>query len=63
MICCSCSDSPPGRAASCDGDLLVTTRLLDETGNAGMHGMELIVVPPETKDELGYRGYVLCPKT
>lgn len=42
------------------GDLLVTTRSLDEEGNAGLTAMEMIVVPPEAKDELGYRGYSSC---
>ena len=44
------------------GDLLVTTRVLDDEGNAGLRSMELIVVPPGAKDELGYRGYVACPR-
>lgn len=46
----------PGRFAS--GDLLVTTRSLDEEGSAGLQVMELVVVPPQAKDELGYRGYI-----
>lgn len=54
----------PVSAASADrytsGDLLVTTRLLDDEGNAGLQAQELIVVPPGAGDELGYRGYVLC---
>lgn len=54
----------PVSAAGADrytsGDLLVTTRLLDDEGNAGLQAQELIVVPPGAEDELGYRGYVLC---
>ncbi len=54
----------PVSAAGADrytsGDLLVTTRLLDDEGNAGLQAQELIVVPPGAGDELGYRGYVLC---
>ena len=42
------------------GDLLVTTRLLDDEGNAGLQAQELIVVPPGAGDELGYRGYSIC---
>ena len=42
-------------------NLLVATRAVDETGNAGMQAMEVIVVPPEANDEIGYRGYVKCP--
>ncbi|GMM93731.1 MULTISPECIES: DUF6692 family protein [Erythrobacteraceae] len=42
------------------GELLVTTRLIDEEGNAGLQAQEIIVVPPGAKDELGYRGYVRC---
>lgn len=44
------------------GDLLVTTRLLGDEGSAGLQAMELIVVPPGAKDEIGYRGYVVCPQ-
>lgn len=54
----------PVSAAGADrytsGDLLVTTRLLNDEGNAGLQAQELIVVPPGAEDELGYRGYVLC---
>jgi hypothetical protein len=43
-----------------DGGLLVTLRPVDETGNAGLKAMEMIIVPPGAKDEIGYRGYVQC---
>lgn len=42
------------------GELLVATRDVDETGNAGLQAMEVIVVPPGAKDEIGYRGYREC---
>lgn len=42
------------------GGLLVATRTVDDTGNAGLQVQELIVVPPGARDELGYRGYVSC---
>ncbi len=53
--------SAAGKDRYASGDLIITTRRLDETGDAGIQGMELIVVPPGAKDEIGYRGYVLCP--
>ncbi|WP_338243397.1 DUF6692 family protein [Aurantiacibacter hainanensis] len=43
-----------------DGGLIVTLRPLEGEGNAGLPEMEMIVVPPEAEDELGYRGYVQC---
>ncbi|WP_239805606.1 DUF6692 family protein [Croceicoccus hydrothermalis] len=43
-----------------NGGLVVTTRLLDTRGNAGLRGLEMIVVPPGARDELGYRGYTSC---
>lgn len=43
-----------------DGGLLVTLKPVDETGNAGLKAMEMIIVPPGAKDEIGYRGYVQC---
>ncbi len=42
------------------GDLMVTTRMLDDQGNAGLQTQEMIVVPPGAEDELGYRGYNIC---
>ena len=42
------------------GELLITTRALDDRGNAGLQAQQLIVVPPGAKEELGYRGYVNC---
>ena len=55
------SASGANRYAS--GDLVVATRDLDTTGNAGLRGQEIIVVPPGAKDELGYHGFVGCPRT
>lgn len=42
------------------GELLITTRAVEETGSDGLRAQELIVVPPDAKDELGYRGYAEC---
>ena len=43
-----------------EGELTVALKPLDEEGDAGLQGMEMIIVPPGAKDELGYRGYVQC---
>jgi len=43
-----------------DGGLTVTISLLEEEGNAGSQGMQMIVVPPGAPDEIGYHGYVRC---
>jgi hypothetical protein len=43
-----------------DGGLIVTLRSVDATGNAGLQAMDMIVVPPQSSDEIGYRGYVQC---
>lgn len=42
------------------GGLLIVTRLIDETGNAGLQMQEMMMVPPDAKDELGYRGFAQC---
>ena len=42
------------------GGLTVSIRLLEDEGNAGSQGMQMIVVPPGAADELGYHGYVEC---
>tara|TARA_R110002072_G_scaffold15856_31_gene62875 strand:- start:13400 stop:13900 length:501 start_codon:yes stop_codon:yes gene_type:complete len=49
-----------GTSEFADGGLSVALRPLDDAGNAGLQGMEMIVVPPGAQDELGYRGYVQC---
>jgi len=49
-----------GKARYEDAGLLVTLRSVDEEGSAGLKAMEMIVVPPQAKDEIGYRGYVQC---
>ncbi|QQN73635.1 DUF6692 family protein [Croceicoccus sp. YJ47] len=51
---------PAGADRFESGQLIVTTRLLDTRGNAGLRGLEMIVVPPGAGDELGYRGYTSC---
>ncbi|KHK90615.1 DUF6692 family protein [Novosphingobium malaysiense] len=43
-----------------DNGLSVTLRRLAVKGNAGSQGMEMVVVPPGAKDEIGYHGYVRC---
>lgn len=43
-----------------ESGLTVTLRPLDEEGSAGLQGMEMIIVPPAAKDEIGYHGYVQC---
>ena len=49
-----------GKARYEDAGLQVTLLPVDEEGNAGLKAMEMIVVPPRAKDEIGYRGYVQC---
>lgn len=43
-----------------DAGLIVTLQPGDEEGDAGLQAMEMIVVPPGAKDEIGYSGYVRC---
>lgn len=40
--------------------LTVSLRLLEEEGNVGSQGMQMIIIPPGAKDEIGYDGYVRC---
>lgn len=47
-----------GRFAS--GNLSVTLRPRDESGDAGLQGMDMIVLLPGEEDELGYAGFVDC---
>lgn len=49
-----------GQAQFKDGGLTVKLQPVDEEGNAGLQAMEMIIVPPGAKDEIGYRGYVQC---
>jgi len=42
------------------GGLSVTLRPKGERGSAGLEGMDMIVVLPGAKDELGYSGFVRC---
>ncbi|ROT94020.1 hypothetical protein EB810_13110 [Altererythrobacter sp. FM1] len=53
---------PAGSDRFNSGELLVTTRMLDGEGNAGLSAQQLIVVPPGAGDELGYSGYVDCDR-
>ena len=48
----------PGQFTS--GDLRVNIRMLDYEGDAGLQGMEMIVIPPGAQDELGYHGFRDC---
>ncbi|RKF22641.1 hypothetical protein D6851_05335 [Altericroceibacterium spongiae] len=50
----------PGRFEA--DDLLVVLRPVDEVGNAGLKAAEMIIVPPESREEMGYRGYIQCFK-
>lgn len=43
-----------------DGSLSVTLVPNGEEGDAGLTGMDMIVVPPRSQDELGYSGFVQC---
>ena len=49
-----------GEGRFADAGLQVMLRPVDETGNAGLKAMEMLVVPPGAGDELDYRGYVQC---
>ena len=51
-----------GESRFASGDLVITMRSVDKSGDAGLHAEEMIVLPPGAKDELGYRGYVRCDK-
>lgn len=50
--------SSNGRFA--DGNLSVTLRPRNESGDAGLQGMDMIVLSPGEKDELGYAGFLDC---
>lgn len=52
------SASEEGRFS--DGDLAVELRSARGEGGAGPSEHELILMLPEAKDELGYRGYLQC---
>jgi hypothetical protein len=52
------SRSDDGRYES--GGLSVALRALASHGNAGLRGVDMIVVPPGAEDEIGYRGYLQC---
>ena len=45
-----------GKDRFSSGDLLVATRAIVETGNAGVTAMEVVLVPPKAKDEIGIAG-------
>lgn len=42
--------------------LVVTLREREERGDAGLRGMDFILVVPGSEDELGYAGFVDCSK-
>lgn len=42
------------------GELSVILRPRDESGDAGLPGMEMIVLVPGAEDELGYAGFLDC---
>ena len=43
-----------------EAGLSVTLVASEEEGDAGLEGMDMIVVPPGAKDELGYSGFADC---
>lgn len=52
-----------GRGLFADGDLRVLLRPVDEEfGDDGRREAKLILMLPGAKDELGYRGYEVCPQ-
>ena len=53
---------PDGTDRFASGELLVTTQMLGDEGNAGLQALRLIVVPPGAKDELGFDGYTTCAR-
>ncbi len=42
------------------GGLSVALEPNGEEGDAGLQGMDMIIVPPEAEDEIGYGGYIEC---
>lgn len=47
-----------------DGDLKVTLRAVDKDfGDDGRREAEMIIMLPQAEDELGFRGYEVCPRT
>lgn len=42
------------------GELSVTLQPNDDEGDAGLQGMNMIVLPPGAQDEIGYSGFVQC---
>lgn len=49
-----------GRGRFSEGGLRVILRPRDERGDAGLAGMDMIVLPPGAKDEIGYAGFIDC---
>ncbi|WP_073973962.1 DUF6692 family protein [Erythrobacter donghaensis] len=49
-----------GEGRFAGGSLSVTLRPRDESGDAGLQGMDMIVLLPGEEDELGYAGFVEC---
>jgi hypothetical protein len=49
-----------GEGRFAQGDLSVILRPRDESGDAGLPGMDMIVLVPGAEDELGYAGFVEC---
>lgn len=43
-----------------DAGLKVALRPLEGKGDAGLQEVEMVLVPPRAKDEIGYRGYLEC---
>ena len=49
-----------GEGRFAQGDLGVVLRPRDEQGDAGLEGMDMIVLLPGAEDELGFAGFVDC---
>ncbi len=51
-----------GEGRYAEGGLSVALRPNGEEGDAGLAGVDMILVPPGAKDELGYSGFLDCEK-
>lgn len=49
-----------GEGRFAQGGLSVTLRPNGESGDAGLPGVDMLLVPPGAKDELGYSGFLDC---
>ena len=49
-----------GKNRFADNGLSVSLRANGEVGDAGLEGVDMILLPPDATDELGYSGFVDC---